>query len=126
MRYAAEPTLEQRLCATFEALPFGIDIQRLGSFAKACANIRNDLVHFGGQRTREQSADFLRELSWKADALGFFYHMTLLKEIGLSDESVKAWLMPGLATMKARAAMVEVGLMDRDKVYRNQAPTGKV
>jgi hypothetical protein len=120
LQYAGEPTLEQRLCAMFEVLPFEIDAQRLKSFAKVCADIRNDLVHLGGQRTREKSADFLQDLSWKADVLGFFYHMTLFKEIGLSDESIKAWLMPGLASMRARAAMVEVGLMSRDKVHPNK------
>lgn len=123
LQHAAEPKLEQRLCAMFGALPFDIDAQRLKSFAKVCADIRNDLAHFGGQRMREQSANFLQELSWKADALGFFYHMTLLKEIGVSDELIKAWLMPGLATMRAREAMVQAGLMSRDKVRSNQTGT---
>ncbi|KWH09744.1 hypothetical protein WT59_20715 [Burkholderia territorii] len=120
LQHAAEPTLEQRLSAMFESLPFDIDPQRLKSFAKACADIRNDLAHFGGQRMRERSANFLQELSWKADALGFFYHVTLLKETGLTNESIKAWLMPGLATMHAREAMVQAGLMNREKVNTNR------
>lgn len=125
LRHAAEPSLEHRLFELFEALPFEIEADHLRTFAKTCADIRNDLAHFGGQRMREKSANFLQELSWKNEALGFFYHMTLLHEIGLSDESIKAWLMPGLATMRARAAMVEVGIMDRDKVYRDQARNGE-
>ncbi len=75
---------------------------------------------------REKSANFLQEQSQKNEALGFFYHMTLLHEIGLHDKLIKTWLMPGLATMRARAAMVEVGLMDRDKVYPNHSRTNGV
>ncbi|CAN0622596.1 conserved protein of unknown function [Burkholderia multivorans] len=114
LRHAAEPSLEERLHKIFETLPLGIEIDRLRSFAKSCADIRNDLAHFGGQRTRERSADFLLELSRKNDALGFFYHMTLLREIGLSDQMIKEWLKPGIATMRARTALAETGILDRN------------
>ncbi|CAJ6472579.1 metal-dependent hydrolase [Burkholderia pseudomallei] len=113
LRHAAEPSLEERLNEIFVTLPLDIDGNRLRLFAKSCADIRNDLAHFGGQRTRERSADFLLELSRKSVALGFFYHMTLLREIGLSDQLIKEWLRPGIATMRARAALVESGILDK-------------
>ncbi|WP_201446202.1 ApeA N-terminal domain 1-containing protein [Burkholderia gladioli] len=116
LRHAAEPSLEERLNEIFTALPLDLDRNRLRSFAKSCADIRNDLAHFGGQRTRERSADFLLELSRKSVALGFFYHMTLLREIGLSDQMIKEWLRPGIATMRARAALVESGILDKSVI----------
>ncbi|WP_175944883.1 HEPN domain-containing protein [Burkholderia pyrrocinia] len=116
LQHAAEPSLEERLSEIFTLLPLDLDSDRLRSFAKSCADIRNDLAHFGGQRTRERSADFLLELSRKNDALGFFYHMTLLREIGLSDQIIKDWLKPGIATMRARAALVETGILDRNAI----------
>lgn len=125
LQHAAEPSLEQRLFELFDTLPFNIEVDRLRIFAKTCADIRNDLAHFGGQRMREKSVNFLQDLSQKGEALGFFYHMTLLHEIGLSEQMIKKWLESGLATMGARAALMETGLLDRDKVHRNQAEAVK-
>lgn len=114
LRHSAEPTLEERLFVLVKSLPFRMGEDQIRTFVAACAHLRNDLAHFGGQRTRQSSADFLQEISTKSDALGFFYHMLLLREIGLEDRLINDWLKPGLASMRARAALAKAGFTGKN------------
>ncbi|WP_143331250.1 HEPN domain-containing protein [Burkholderia aenigmatica] len=111
LRHAREPRLEHRLLDLLSALPHDLESDRLRKFSTDCAHLRNDLAHFGGQRIREQSSDVLVEIDAKSDALSLFYHMTLLSEIGIDDQSLRQWLHEAFGSITRKAALVEVDLM---------------
>ena len=50
LRNAGEPSLEERLFLTFSDLDIGIEPKSLRMFSKECADLRNQIAHFGGQR----------------------------------------------------------------------------
>ncbi|WP_432239569.1 HEPN domain-containing protein [Herbaspirillum robiniae] len=110
LRHAAEPRLNQRLVEIANNLPLGLDQNRVETFAQACATIRNDLAHFGGRTTRQESADYLREIVQKSDALDLLYQMTLWKEIGFDDDHLRQ-IFDGYGSYRRKHALVAAGLL---------------
>jgi hypothetical protein len=98
LKYAFEPTLEQRIVEVFSRLPFVINPAQLKSFATRVQNRRNDISHEGGPRPGEDIGSFRIEIGELAEALGYLFHALLLHEIGIApDMLVKAMTESGLA-----------------------------
>jgi hypothetical protein len=74
LRYAYEPTLEERIAEAFSRLPIGLKTSQLRVFARRCAKWRNDISHEGGHRSDEDRGAFQADLSDLTDALVFSFH----------------------------------------------------
>jgi hypothetical protein len=109
-----EPALEQRIFENIRDLPLGLDEDRLRRFSTDCASRRNEIAHFMGERQQGNRTNFIVDLSKKNDALGFFYHVILLREIGVSDDTLRWWLYEGFRSFRFKYFLVEVGLLDKE------------
>jgi|SRR5271157_3890951 len=111
LKYAHEPTLEERIVEAFGRLPIGLKTSQLRVFARRCARRRNDISHEGGRRLGEEQADFHGELQELTDALGYLFHALLLHETGIgTGQLVKAMTTSGLAEMRIIPALRRVGI----------------
>jgi ApeA N-terminal domain 1 len=114
---AHEPSLGERILETVGAVPLGFDATRLRTFSDACAKLRNDISHFGGQRHADRSYnEFLIELIDKSEALAILYHMLLLHEIGVNEQILKGWVFQGFRSYKIKVHLVKAGLLDKSAV----------
>ncbi len=86
LKYAEDPTLENRIFESFENLPIGLDLRALRKFARRCAQRRNEISHTGGPGDGETFSAFHEDISKLLEALAFLYHAHLLKELGLGDD----------------------------------------
>ena len=118
LRHAAEPTLEQRIFETLRVLPLGLDMSALRKFAKKCAETRNDISHYGGQRDGENSdkryADFMLMVHKQSDALSCLYHALILYEIGLDERILKWWFYQGYQSFGFKAILKRAGLLSSE------------
>ena len=89
LKYAYEPTLEERIYEAFKRLPFGIDSGQLRSFAMRCAKRRNDISHEGGRRPGEDLEIFRTDIRELAEALRYLFHALLLLEIGIGSDILR-------------------------------------
>ena len=119
LKNAGEPNLELRLYELIENVPLKIELKRLRIFACRCAQIRNDISHFGEQRTGRNYQEFIDEVAQKARALSTLYHMIILYEIGVNIEAINEWIY--VRSFEAKATLVEAGLLDQG-VLRTQTP----
>lgn len=111
LKYAHEPTLEERIVEAFGRLPIGLERSQLISFAGRCAKMRNDISHEGGRRSGEDRSDFHAELQELTDALGYLFHALLLLETGIGiGQLVSAMTKGGLAEMRIIPALRRVGI----------------
>ncbi|MFM0377871.1 hypothetical protein PQQ72_12770 [Paraburkholderia strydomiana] len=111
LQFQGEPSLKERLIALFSTLPIELNGALLDDFAKRCADLRNDIAHFGGKRTRESTADFLLVVSRLTEALSVLYHMVLLLDIGVSETHVRKWATAGHKAHAIRYHLAEAGLV---------------
>ena len=77
LKNAHEPNLEQRLFDLFTSVDLGIETTALRAFAAHCAKIRNDLSHFGEQRSGSDYSTFIRGVANKNEAVSIIYHMII-------------------------------------------------
>jgi hypothetical protein len=111
LKYAHQPTLEQRIVEAFARLPVALDTAQLRAFAARCAARRNDISHEGGRRPGEAQEDFYDELWGLTDALAFLFHALVLHEIGVSSEVLgETMTRSGLAEMRILPALREAGI----------------
>ena len=111
LKYAYEPTLENRIVESFARLPFELDPLTLRAFAERCARRRNDISHEGGNRPGEDAESFRAELRTLAGALRHLFHALLLHEIGLSrDLLLKALTRGGIGSMSIVPVLRAVGI----------------
>ena len=111
LKYAYEPTLENRIVESFARLPLELDPLTLRAFAERCARRRNDISHEGGSRPGEDAESFCAELRTLAEALRHLFHALLLHEIGLSrDLLLKALTHGGIGSMSIVPALRAVGI----------------
>jgi ApeA-like protein/HEPN superfamily Apea-like protein len=107
------PNLEDRIFEALNALSLGFDKKRLQSFAHDCAQLRNDLAHYGGNRSKTTGySDFISSVLRKNNALGPLYHALALTEIGLDPAAVRAWVMESPSAFRRKWYFAEAGLMD--------------
>jgi hypothetical protein len=78
-----EPNLEQRLLEIMELVSINIDKAKLRQFGSRCAQIWNDISHFGEQRDGLPYDHFIKEVTYKARALSTLYHMIISMKLEL-------------------------------------------
>ncbi|MFJ2362676.1 HEPN domain-containing protein [Pseudomonas sp. NPDC087697] len=112
LKHAGEPSLKERLMDVLSALPLGFERKRMEVFCKSCADRRNDMSHFGGQREGSDYREFMIDLMKKSEALAYLYHAVLLHEIGVDAALIKANLLEnGPNAYRPKYAFREVGLL---------------
>jgi len=111
LKYAYEPTLEERIVEAFSRLPISLKTNQLRIFARRCAKRRNDISHEGGHRSDEDRGVFQADLQDLTDALVFLFHALLLHEIGINDDRLVAAITKGgLAKLRILPALRRVGI----------------
>jgi|HubBroStandDraft_6_1064221.scaffolds.fasta_scaffold88880_3 hypothetical protein len=115
LRLSAEPALESRLFDLLKAVPIALDVHALRTFCRECANLRNDISHFGGQREAGDYGQFMAQLDSRSDVLSHLYHLLLLHEIGAADAIAKGRGLRGRLPYVARHFMKEFGLLRADQ-----------
>lgn len=111
LEHAGEPSLEQRILETLEGLPLDLEKDALRKFARACAEKRNEISHYGGRRHEGKYSDELEDLHKKSEALSNLYHILLLREIGIDDTTLNAIAHRGLRSFTIKSSFVAVGLL---------------
>lgn len=111
LQHAGEPSLEQRIFETLEPLPLDLDQAKLRTFAKACADKRNEISHYGGRRHEGNYDNELEDLHKKSAALSNLYHLLLLRTIGIDEERLRAIAGRGLRSHSIKSSFVDVGLL---------------
>ncbi|WP_157637633.1 HEPN domain-containing protein [Burkholderia ubonensis] len=112
LKHSGEPSLKERLMDVLSALPLDFERKRMEAFCKSCADRRNDMSHFGGQREGSDYREFMIDLVRKSEALACLYHAVLLHEIGVDATLIKAALLEnGPNASRSKYAFREVGLL---------------
>jgi hypothetical protein len=114
LKYAGEPNLEQRIFGIFKNMPIGLDTVKLRRFCKDCADTRNEISHFGGERQSQSNSETLMKLQQKSEALSYLYHALLLYEIGVAERILNWWIYEGFRSYTIKEAFFKVGLIDED------------
>ncbi len=111
LKYAYEPSLEDRIVEVLSRLPIRIETDQLRSFAKQCAKRRNEISHEGGAPQGEDAEIFQAEIRKLAEALRHLFHAALLHEIGVGPEIiVTAVTHSTIATRDILPALEGVGI----------------
>jgi hypothetical protein len=110
-KLVVEPSLEQRIFETFQGLPLDLDEEPMRKFAKECADKRNDISHYGGQRHDANYGDTVKDLHQKSEALSYLYHVLLLHEIGIDEKILQFNVYRGFFSPRIKSAFVDVGLL---------------
>lgn len=110
LRHKAEPSLAERLFELFSRHPLLAKKSGLRDFAVACAGIRNDLAHHGGNGTRHKSSNYLMDIESKNYILSIVYHELLLREVGVGDDAINNWLYRGPRSYGIKHALKQAGL----------------
>jgi len=111
--HIAEPPLSKRILETLQAIPIDLDKQKLQFFSESCANRRNDIAHFTGQREHGDNEQFYDELNIKNEALSYLYHALLLHEIGIDKTALNAWMYESFGSYHIKEALVKAELLDK-------------
>jgi hypothetical protein len=118
---AREPRLAQRIFEVITSVGLNLDEARLREFANQCAKIRNAISHYGAQNDGRSYDEFIREVAVKSEALANIYHMVILHEIGIDDETIVEWVHT--RSFSARANFVEAGLLDESALRPPTSPS---
>src|SRR5262245_47209835 len=79
LAYTILRNLENRIFELVNALSLGFDKKRLRAFAGDCVKLRNDLAHYGGNRSKMTGySDFVSSVAKKNNALGPLCHAMAL------------------------------------------------
>jgi len=122
LKNAHEPNLEQRIFDVLSEVPINLEADRVCSFAKRCAGLRNEISHFGSQRHGENYQEFFRELTDKSEALSVVYHALILHEIGIEEKILNWWIYEAFHSFRRKRALVEVGLLDAEALKPARPP----
>lgn len=116
LRHKGEPSLEERLVSLFSDLPISLQGERVRDFSKKCAQLRNDLAHFAGNRGRKDNANFLVEVNALNFTLSTLYHLVILREIGIDDAMLRYWMTEQPGASKRRGGLADVALIAKEDV----------
>lgn len=122
LRDAAEPNLAQRLFELLSSLPFEIPAPALRTFSSKCADLRNDISHFGGPHRKEDSGEFITDLARRNEAISHLYHALLLKEIGIGEQLLHQWVYASFNSYRILFSFVEAGLLPKSVLDQPQEP----
>ncbi|MGJ3702656.1 HEPN domain-containing protein [Variovorax sp. AFSI2.2] len=116
LAFAGEPSLEERLFDLFSSLLLPMDVQeeKIRTFAKRCADVRNLISHFGGRRDAD-SESLTMEAQELSEVLGFIYHLLLLQKLGIESARLRALLYEAHATFRGRHWCQRIGLLEPAK-----------
>lgn len=78
LKFAHEPNLADRLSTVINGGPIKIERKCLLIFVNRCAEIRNDISHFGEQRSKGSREEYMQEVYQKARALSILCHAIIL------------------------------------------------
>ncbi|KUO97737.1 hypothetical protein AR276_21270 [Stenotrophomonas maltophilia] len=87
-----EASLAERIEQLLLNIGLGFDNEKLREFSEKCADLRNDLSHYGGERTPGTYSDVIEGYVEFSIALGHLYHLLLLHLVGISDVHIH-WLV---------------------------------
>nr|WP_314548037.1 HEPN domain-containing protein [uncultured Pseudomonas sp.] len=110
LEHSAEPSLAERLVECVELLPLNFSAMSLRAFCNECAYKRNDISHFGGQRSGGGYGEFLGKIYSLNNALGNIYPAILLKLCGVNDSLLLKIFSTGFTAGRIKVAFSEVGL----------------
>lgn len=112
-RNAAEPSLEERLFLTFSELDIGLEPTALRAFAKECADLRNQVAHFGGERHGVSATyeAFVLRMYVLNEALRPLYHAVLLNRIGFDADRIRGYFHRSPYSTQRKLKMKEAGLV---------------
>jgi hypothetical protein len=94
-------------------VPINLDVEKVRTFSGRCAELRNEISHFGSQRHGENYQEFVQELTNKSEALSLVYHMLILHEIGIEEKVLKWWIYEGPHSYRSRMIFAKGGLVDK-------------
>lgn len=109
LKNAGEPSLEERLFLIFSEIKIGLEPNSLRAFCKECANLRNDIAHFGGQRDGGYS-EFAEKMYKLYEAVQPLYHAVLLNRIGLDPDRITAYFHKSPFSPQLRNTLTAAGL----------------
>lgn len=89
---ATELPLEERLYDVLLPVAFDIDPDRLRKFCTKCAGLRNDLSHYGGERSPGDYDAFIQDIHPRMKALRQLYRLIIFNIIGV-EHSLLRWSM---------------------------------
>lgn len=110
LKHASEPNLEERLSRTFAELKIDIEATSLRTFSKKCADLRNDIAHFGGQREGDYDG-FVKKIHTFNEAVRPLYHAVLLNRIGLDHDCIQAYFHRSPYSDQRKRSMAAAGLI---------------
>ena len=122
LKNAHEPNLQQRIFEVLSVVPINLDTKKIRTFAMRCAELRNEISHFGSQRHGENYQEFMQELTKKSEALSVVYHMLILREIGIEGKVLQWWIYEGPHSYREKRTLAEGGLLD-DTTLKPVTPT---
>ena len=112
LEHAHEPSLETRIFQVLRELPIEFDDKGLKKFAHECAERRNAISHFGGQRQRDKDGTTTSsDLMKKGEVLGYLYHTLIMQEIGIEKDILRQWLYEGFRSYHIKRILREAGLL---------------
>jgi ApeA N-terminal domain 1 len=111
LKNAHEPSLEQRIFDVITSVPIRLDVKKIREFSKRCAELRNEISHFGAQRHGGNYTVFIHELMYKSEALSVVYHMLILHEIGIDATTLCWWIYDSHRSYREKRTLVEGGLL---------------
>jgi hypothetical protein len=114
LKHADEPSLADRIAFIVSSLPIGFDRKAVNVFAAECANLRNEISHFGGNKDSSYP-DFLDKVERYSRALSTLYHYLILHEIGVDPKRLNEWINEGSRSYVIRQEFIAVGLVKREK-----------
>lgn len=109
LKNASEPNLEERLFLTFSEIDIGLEKKQLRAFAKECADVRNQIAHFGGQRDGDYGL-FVQRMHVLNEAVRPLYHAVLLNRIGLDSSRIWAYFYKSPYSPERRSVLSAAGL----------------
>lgn len=104
-----EPTLAGRIELLLTSIGIEFDKARLRKFSQRCADLRNDLSHYGGERSPGIYSAVIREYQIFGDALGYLYHLLLLQLVGVETRHL-SWLVKDPAN-RIRQSLVDASVL---------------
>lgn len=110
LEHSAEPSLAERLVECLKLLPVTYPTKSLNLFCKECADRRNDISHFGGQRTPGSYGEFVTKIHHLNNALNHIYPAIILKLCGVSDSVLRDTLTSSRISGRIKSSLGEVGL----------------
>jgi hypothetical protein len=102
MKRAVERPLSERLFETLSPVAIDISEENLKKFCKACADLRNDLSHHGGERESGEYEAFLTGILNNSEALSKLYLLVILNLLGVESDELKRimYMDPGSSSFK--------------------------